>query len=272
MSEQTRRCGAFRARGRGPRRARGRLDRPRRAKATFKVAFDTDTAGLNDKSFNHLGNIGRLKAQKDLGIETKVYISKPASRLPAELRRRRPGRARPSSCERLPARRSRPTRRRSSSRTSSGRSPTSRRASCADKPHERVRPGLQVGAVGLPRRLPGRRLAKAKIGPNGKLGRSSERRRRQEDPVGRQLDRRLPRWCEGRRTRASRCSSTTRTTSAVGQAEVQGAGAQADRAGLAGRLPGRRRLRPRRARRCEAEGRSGASASTPTSPTSARTS
>ena len=43
--------------------------------ATFKAAFNTDTNGLNDKSFNHLGNIGRLKAQKQLGIETKVYVS-----------------------------------------------------------------------------------------------------------------------------------------------------------------------------------------------------
>jgi basic membrane protein A len=42
---------------------------------TFKAAFNTDTNGLNDKSFNHLGNIGRLKAQKDLKIQTKVYTS-----------------------------------------------------------------------------------------------------------------------------------------------------------------------------------------------------
>jgi basic membrane protein A len=45
------------------------------AQGTFQAAFETDTAGLNDKSFNHLGNIGRLKAQKDLNIQTKVYIS-----------------------------------------------------------------------------------------------------------------------------------------------------------------------------------------------------
>jgi basic membrane protein A len=44
-------------------------------KATFIAAFVTDTNGLNDKSFNHLGNLGRLKAQKELGIETKVYVS-----------------------------------------------------------------------------------------------------------------------------------------------------------------------------------------------------
>lgn len=42
---------------------------------TFQAAFNTDTAGLNDKSFNHLGNLGRLKAQKALGIQTKVYVS-----------------------------------------------------------------------------------------------------------------------------------------------------------------------------------------------------
>jgi basic membrane protein A len=45
------------------------------AQGSFQAAFNTDTAGLNDKSFNHLGNIGRLKAQKDLKIQTKVYIS-----------------------------------------------------------------------------------------------------------------------------------------------------------------------------------------------------
>jgi len=39
------------------------------------VSFNTDTAGLNDKSFNHLGNLGRLKAQKQLGIQTKVYVA-----------------------------------------------------------------------------------------------------------------------------------------------------------------------------------------------------
>ena len=44
-------------------------------RATFIASFVTDTNGLNDKSFNHLGNLGRLKAQKDLGITTKVYTS-----------------------------------------------------------------------------------------------------------------------------------------------------------------------------------------------------
>ena len=53
--------------------------------------------------------------------------------------------------------------------------------------------------------------------------------------------------------------------------QVQGAGAEPDRRRVGRRLPGRGRLRPRRARRGEGEGRSGGSASTPTSRTSART-
>jgi basic membrane protein A and related proteins len=43
--------------------------------ATFKAAFVTDTNGLNDKGFNHLGNLGRIKAQKQLKIGTKVFTS-----------------------------------------------------------------------------------------------------------------------------------------------------------------------------------------------------
>ena len=58
---------------------RARASRPARlgAKATFQASFVTDTTGSNDKSFNHLGNLGRLKAQKELGIQTKVYVSAP---------------------------------------------------------------------------------------------------------------------------------------------------------------------------------------------------
>jgi basic membrane protein A len=47
--------------------------------ATFKAAIVTDTAGLNDKSFNDLANKGRLRAQSQLKIETRVYISKTAA-------------------------------------------------------------------------------------------------------------------------------------------------------------------------------------------------
>ena len=42
---------------------------------TVKAAIITDTAGLNDKSFNFLANKGRLRAQKELKIETRAFIS-----------------------------------------------------------------------------------------------------------------------------------------------------------------------------------------------------
>ena len=45
------------------------------AQGSFQAAFNTDTACLNDKGFNHLCNIGRLKAQKDLGLQTKVFVA-----------------------------------------------------------------------------------------------------------------------------------------------------------------------------------------------------
>jgi basic membrane protein A len=41
-----------------------------------RVALVTDVGGLNDKSFNALANEGRLQAEKDLKIETKVTESK----------------------------------------------------------------------------------------------------------------------------------------------------------------------------------------------------
>jgi len=40
--------------------------------STFKVGLSTDTGGLNDRSFNHLAYVGLQRAQRDLGIHTKV--------------------------------------------------------------------------------------------------------------------------------------------------------------------------------------------------------
>ncbi len=42
-------------------------------------AIVTDTAGLNDRSFNFLANKGRLKAEKELGMTTRALISKTTS-------------------------------------------------------------------------------------------------------------------------------------------------------------------------------------------------
>ncbi len=44
--------------------------------ALTKAAIVTDTAGLNDRSFNHLANVGRLKAQKNLKVQSRAFISK----------------------------------------------------------------------------------------------------------------------------------------------------------------------------------------------------
>jgi basic membrane protein A and related proteins len=44
-----------------------------------KAAIVTDTAGLNDKSFNHLANLGRLRAQRQLGLQTRVFVSSSSS-------------------------------------------------------------------------------------------------------------------------------------------------------------------------------------------------
>ena len=43
------------------------------------AAIVTDTAGLNDRSFNFLANKGRLLAQSKLGVETRAYVSKTTS-------------------------------------------------------------------------------------------------------------------------------------------------------------------------------------------------
>lgn len=46
------------------------------APAKFRVALVTDVGGLNDKSFNSLAYKGLKDAQKKLGIEGRVFISK----------------------------------------------------------------------------------------------------------------------------------------------------------------------------------------------------
>jgi basic membrane protein A len=42
----------------------------------IKVGVVTDIGGLNDRSFNHLANVGFQKAKKDLGIDGRILISK----------------------------------------------------------------------------------------------------------------------------------------------------------------------------------------------------
>jgi basic membrane protein A and related proteins len=50
---------------------------------TFKVGLSTDTGGLNDRSFNHLAYVGLQRAQKELGVQTRVVTaSSPADYIP----------------------------------------------------------------------------------------------------------------------------------------------------------------------------------------------
>jgi basic membrane protein A len=49
---------------------------PAKAAATAKLGLVTDIGGLNDRSFNFLANQGRLRAEKQLKIQTRVLISK----------------------------------------------------------------------------------------------------------------------------------------------------------------------------------------------------
>ena len=43
--------------------------------SSFKVGLITDIGGLNDRGFNHLAFVGLKKAQKDLGVQTRVVQS-----------------------------------------------------------------------------------------------------------------------------------------------------------------------------------------------------
>jgi basic membrane protein A len=46
--------------------------------AAAKVAIVTDIGGLNDKGFNHLSYLGLQKAQKQLGVDGRVFITQSA--------------------------------------------------------------------------------------------------------------------------------------------------------------------------------------------------
>jgi basic membrane protein A len=50
---------------------------------TFRVGLSTDIGGLNDRSFNHLAYLGLQKAQRELGVQTRVVQSNsPADYIP----------------------------------------------------------------------------------------------------------------------------------------------------------------------------------------------
>jgi len=50
---------------------------------SFKVGLSTDIGGLNDRSFNHLAFVGLQRADRELGVQTRVVQSKsPADYIP----------------------------------------------------------------------------------------------------------------------------------------------------------------------------------------------
>jgi len=58
----------------------------------FKMAISTDIGKLQDRSFNQLANTGRIKVGKELGIDTRVYVTKSeAQRIPNMLAASRAG-------------------------------------------------------------------------------------------------------------------------------------------------------------------------------------
>ena len=58
----------------------------------FTMAIVTDIGKLQDRSFNQLANKGRLKVGKELGIQTRVYVTKTeAQRIPNMLAAGRAG-------------------------------------------------------------------------------------------------------------------------------------------------------------------------------------
>jgi basic membrane protein A and related proteins len=54
-----------------------------KSQQSFKMAISTDIGKLQDRSFNQLANTGRIKVGKELGIQTRVYVTKSeAQRIP----------------------------------------------------------------------------------------------------------------------------------------------------------------------------------------------
>ena len=215
--------------------------------ATFKVGLSTDIGGLNDRGFNHLAYLGLLKAQQRPrhqgprrrgGIELRLRPEPQLARAPGLQPRDRRGLHRDpgdgDGCEAVPEDALRDRRRVERRR---GQAPERRGAA------------VQGAGSGLPRRVRGRARRKGQGRAHG------VERRRPEAAAGRPLHRRLPGRREGG---ASRCRDAEQLLERLHRAaQVQGGRAAADRGRLGRRLPGRGRLRPRRARRGAREGRVG---------------
>ena len=209
---------------------------PAKTEATpLKVAVVTDTGGLNDKGFNALAYNGLKVAQRQYGVQGRVFISKSAADYIPNLSTAASPGLRPRDRGRLPH----------------GRRDRRRRE---EVPEDEVRDHRRPGG-----RPEGQAEERARH-------HRSRRRRRAASPASQR--RRSRSRARSRRSAASRSPRSTRSSPATSTAprrssrasrrstrysqdfvdsgQVQGNRPEPDRPGLGRRLPGRRRVRPRR--------------------------
>ena len=231
----------------------------------IKVGLVTDIGGLNDRSFNQLANEGLERAKSELGVEGRVLTSKSnADYVPnlSTLAQQKydlvigVGFLMAEAME-----------------TVAKKFPDTNFA-IIDYP--------QAAMKSKPTNVDGLLFKENEAGYlagtlAGALHQGQGRRPGHLAPSAARRSRRSTRYIAGYQAGAKKANPDIKTAQrllrGLRQAgPLQGARAQPDRGGLAGRLPGRRPVRPRRARRGQGEGRRRASASTPTRATSARTS
>ncbi len=212
----------------------------------IKVGLITDLGQLNDNGFNEGAYNGLKRAERVLGVKGRVVESASAADYVPNMSTLAKqgydliigvgfaqGDAIATVAKKYPEHQVRNRRRRSGD--AQGQADERRSASCS----ARSRSGIS--------RLPGRARGEAR------RREQDQRRRRVQGAAGRPLHRGLPGGREGSGARHRRQVGLLAGLGRPG--EVQGARAQPDRGGLEGRVPGRRRLWPRRAaRRQGAEG------------------
>ena len=215
----------------------------------IKVGMVTDIGGLDDRSFNQSAYNGLKRAQSELGVDIRALNSKSnADYVPnlTTLARQKydlvigVGFLMAEAVEKVAN--AFPTRTSRSSTPAGG---------DEVEAEERRGPPVQGERGRLPRRLHGRPVRQGPGRRPGDLG-----GRRPEDPAGRRATspatRRAP-----RRPNPDIKTLNAYSQDFVDQAKCKELALNQIARGLAGRLPGRRRLRPRRARRGEGEGQAG---------------
>ena len=216
------------------------------AAKAIKVGLITDLGQLNDNGFNEGAYNGLKRAERVLGVKGRVVESASAADYVPNMSTLAKqgydliigvgfaqGDAIATAAKKYPEHEVRDRRRRP--------------GVAQGQAGERRRVPVPGGAGRLSRRLPGRARGEAR------RREQDQRRRRLQGAAGRPLHRGLPGGREGGGARHGRQVGLLAGLGRPG--EVQGARPQPDRGGLEGRLPGRRRLRPRRAaRRQGAEG------------------